>query len=195
MVIYVSVFAAILVLLGDFSYIRGIIKGSIIPTKSTWIIFSIVTALNVSSFLTVKFDVVSGLYSISDFFLCVLILITALVCSRKEKIVFKTFEKYYLAGAFICLMFWLAFSNPFITNLLAQSLIAIGYIPTMHNLIVTKEPHESKFVWMIWVMGSVLAMYPAVANQNLLAVIYSARAIVMCSAMLILILIYQKKSG
>lgn len=195
MAVYISVFAAILVLLGDFSYIRGIIKGNIIPTKSTWIIFFVVTALNVSSFLTVKFDIVSGLYSISDFFLCTLILAATLICSRKEKIIFKTFEKYYLAGAFVCLIFWFVFSDPFTANLLAQSLIAIGYIPTIHNLIVTKKSHESKFVWTIWIFGSIFAMYPAVANHNVLAVIYSARALVMCLAMLILIFIYQKKGG
>ncbi len=190
---YVAVIASLILISGNIGYIKGIIQNSVVPTKSTWIIFSIVTGLNVSSFLTNKFDLVSGAYGITDFFLCLMILTVTLVYSQKSKLSFKSFEKYYLVGAFICVLFWIISDNSFQTNLLVQTLIIIGYIPTIHNILSTKRSSESKLSWTIWSIGGFLSLYPAIEKQNTLAIVYSFRATTMCLLILFLTYKFQKK--
>lgn len=190
---YVAVIVCLVLIIGNIGYIKKIIQEIVVPTKSTWIIFSIVTSLSVSSFLTNKFDLVSGAYGIADFFGCLLILATTLIYSQKSKISFKSFEKYYLVGALICVLFWIISDNPFQTNLLVQTLIIIGYIPTIHNILSSKKSSESKLIWTIWGIGAFLSLYPAIEKQNILAIVYSLRATTMCLLIIFLTYKFQKK--
>lgn len=190
---YVALIVSAILIIGNVVYIKGIIQGTIIPTKSTWIIFSIVTGSSVSSFLISKFDLVSGAYGITDFFLCLVILAMTLVYSRKSKVSFRNFEKYYLAGAATCVLFWVISNNPFQMNLLVQTLIIIGYIPTIHNMLSAKRSSESKLAWTIWSLGSFLSLYPAIMKENTLAIVYSVRGMTMCLLILFLTYKFQKK--
>lgn len=190
---YIAILASFLLICGHIKYIRGIIKGTVVPTKSSWAIFSVVTGLSVSSFLATKFDVVSGAYGIADFALCLVVFCLTLFFSRGEKAKFKSFEKYYLIGAFACVLFWVVSNNSFVTNLLVQSLIVIGYFPTIHNILSTRKSSESKFAWTIWTMGVLLSLYPALVNRNTLAVVYSLRGTVMCLTILFLTHRFQEK--
>lgn len=190
---YIALIVSAILIIGNVIYIKRIIQGTVIPTKSTWIIFSIVTGLNVSSFLTSKFDVVSGAYGITDFFMCLVIMTMALVYSRKSKVSFGNFEKYYLAGTSICVLFWVISDNPLQTNLLVQTLIIIGYIPTIHNILLAKRSSEPKLVWTIWSIGSFSSLYPAIMKENPLAIVYSIRGMTMCLIILFLTYKFQKK--
>ncbi len=190
---YVALVASAVLIFGNFTYIKGIMRGTVTPTKSTWIIFTIVTGLNVASFLTNSFDLVSGAYGITDFFLSLMILVFALMYSRKSKVSFKSFEKYYLAGAAICVLFWVMSDNPFQTNLLVQTLIIIGYVPTIHSMLSTKSSSESMTSWAIWSVGSFISLYPAIAHSNSLAIVYSLRGTMMCIIILTLTYKFQKR--
>src|SRR3989344_3322830 len=184
--VYIAILATLCVATGDLGYIRGIVRGNVLPTKSSWLIFAVVAVLNLSSFLAARFDVVSGMSFISDTFFYMVIAVIIFAFSR-ERIRFKKFEKYYFFAAFVCATFWFVSNNPFATNLLAQLLLTIGYIPTIHNLLLSKESTESKFSWILWTTGSFLILYPAIANHNTLAIIFSLRAIVLCSIVLFLV--------
>lgn len=192
--IYITILASFLMLCGDIVYIGQIVKGAVTPTKSTWVIFSIVTGLNVSTFLATKFDVVSGAYGIIDFAASLTIFFFIQIYFRKNKLHFKSFEKYYLVGVFICVLFWIISNNSFTTNLLAQLLIMIGYIPTIHNILLSKKSTESKSAWTIWTTGSLLSIYPALVNHNILAIVYSLRGAAMCAIVLFLTYIFSKKT-
>lgn len=189
----VAVAICLLLISGNIHYIAYIIKGKVTPTKSTWLIFTAVTNLNVASFLANRFDLVSGAYLMTDFATCLAVLITAIICDRQTRFELKRFEKYYLLGVGICIVFWLGSKDPFFTNLLVQTLIIIGYFPTFHNMVVKKKSTESKTAWTIWLIGMSLSFYPAWVNQNVLAMIYSARGTIMCLVMLILIKRYSPK--
>lgn len=190
--ILTAVIASSLVIVGDFGYLRGTIKGIIIPTKSTWIIFTAMIGLNAVSLMSAQFDI-GILYSAFDFFTCLLILTAVFWRSWREKIRFKKFEKYYLLGFLICVIFWFLSSDAFVANLVAQFLLVVGYIPTIHNIVSAKRSLESKFSWTIWTFGSLLSLYPAIANQNTLAGIYALRAFAMCLVMIFLIYKFPNK--
>lgn len=186
LMISVAVLVSLLTILGSIHYLKEIIQGRVIPTKSTWVIFFWVTSLNVFSFFTVKFDLISGASMVTDFLVACSVLGITLVKFRREKLRFNGFEKYYLLVACGCLIFWLLTSNPFVTNLLAQVLLILGYLSTIHKIIVTRKSGESIASWMIWLSSSVLSLGLAVANHNLLAVIYASRAIVLGGLILLL---------
>jgi lipid-A-disaccharide synthase-like uncharacterized protein len=154
----------------------------------------VVTGLNVSSFLTTRFDLVSGAYGITDFIMCLLILTFILIYAHKERVYFRSFEKYYLLGALACVLFWTMSRNSFVMNLLVQSLIVIGYIPTIHNIISSRKSSESKIAWKFWLTGSLLSIYPALAKHNTLSIIYSLRGTAMCLVILLLTYKFQKSS-
>ena len=183
-----------LTIIGIAIYIWQVIQKVAIPTKASWIIFTVVTGLSFSSFLATKFDLVSGAANCADMFSATLVLITVLICGRREKVYFKTFEKYYLAAAGFCLVFWLVSNNSFVTNLLVQGLTILGYIPTIHNILQARRSNESKLAWAVWLSASVLSLYPALANHNLLAVIYSLRGNIMGGSILLLTCRYPKNS-
>lgn len=189
---YIATIAFCVVLSGSIVYVFSIINGRATPTKSTWLIFTTATGLNIVSFLSAKFDLVSGAYGIADFVNCLLIVLITFIYSR-EHIVFKKFEKYYLIGVAGCICFWLVTGSPFGTNLLVQTLIAIGYIPTIHNIFLAKKSLESKLSWYIWTVSSLISIYPPLANKNILAIIYSCRSTLMCLAILLLTYKFQKK--
>ncbi|OGY42094.1 MAG: hypothetical protein A2Y67_04240 [Candidatus Buchananbacteria bacterium RBG_13_39_9] len=186
MVVIAALVVSFLTILGNVKYLKGIIQGQVIPTKATWIIFCTVTSLSVSSFLTVRFDLVSGAGVVTDFSVASLVLLTTLIKFRREKLRLNSFEKYYLLAACGCLVFWLLSSNPFVTNILVQMLLTLGYIPTIHNILVTKRSTESKFAWSMWILATVLSFYPALVNHNFLALIYASRGLVMGSTVLAL---------
>lgn len=191
--VYAVIFVSFLMVCGNFKYIREITKGRVVPTKSSWLIFSVVTGLNVSSFLATRFDVVSGAYGITDFVSNTVILAFALVYSSGVKMQLKSFEKYYLLGAAVCVLFWIISSNSFVTNLLAQALIVVGYFPTIHSILAARKSAESKFAWTIWTTGSLLSIYPALVNHNTLAIVYSLRGTILCFTVLMLTCKFQKR--
>lgn len=189
---YVALLMALIVIAASLAYVYYIIKGKVEPTKSTWIIFTILLGMNVISFFSAKIDWVSGIYGIADFFNVILITMATFIHSRK-KVVFKEFEKYYLIGIACCVLFWIITGSPFKTNLFVQSLMTVGYIATVHNIILAKETTEPKLCWSIWTIGSLPALYLAIGKNNTLSIIYATRSLFMCFSIFILTFKFQKK--
>jgi hypothetical protein len=96
---------------------------------------------------------------------------------------FQTFEKYYLTGAGVIVLFWIVSRNAFITNLLMQFLITIGCSSTIQSLLYANENHESFIFWGLVLVAASLSLYPAAVDGNLLAVIYSIRSSMSKSAL------------
>jgi hypothetical protein len=116
-----------------------------------------------------------------------------MIYARKEKMRFQRFEKYYLLGVSVCIVFWIISDNSLYTNLFVQALIVIGYFPTIHNILVSRKSTESKQAWTIWLIGLALSLYPALDKHNILAIIYALRGVVMCSILLALIYKFSTK--
>lgn len=184
----------LLAVASDGVYIRGIINGSIVPTKSTWMIFSVVASLGAASLMANKFDLVGGFYPVFDCFLVVAIMLVSMIFGKGKKLHFEQFEKWYMVGAMACVLFWVATKDPFKTNLLIQILVLVGYAPTVHNIVANKRSCESKTTWALMAASVAVSVYPAAVQHNTLAVIYGIRGAVMCTAILFLTIKYPMKS-
>ncbi|MBI4114776.1 MAG: hypothetical protein HY445_02965 [Candidatus Niyogibacteria bacterium] len=185
---YAALIVAMIWLSGHAFYIYQIVRKKIFPTLSTWIIFSTATGLGLANYLVASNkDIVSGVLIASDAFASfVVVMMVALFTYSGLK--FKPFEKYYLVGAGFIVLFWMITGSAFIANLLTQTLIAVGYLPTIQNLIRAEKNPESLVVWSLDIIAASISLYPAIVGGNLLASIYSVRAVIMLSFVVLLMI-------
>jgi len=191
---YMAIAVAVVLIAASLPYMYQISRRQVLPTLSTWIILVVATSLNVASYLVAtRVDVISGVLGLTDALVCWFILIVAVI-STGLKMQFQTFEKYYLIGAGVIVLFWIVSRNAFITNLLMQLLITIGCSSTIQSLLYANENHESFIFWGLVLVAASLSLYPAAVDGNLLAVIYSIRSIVILCVILSLMLRLHRKT-
>jgi hypothetical protein len=180
---YMAIAVAVVLIAASLPYMYQISRRQVLPTLSTWIILGVATSLNVASYLVAtRVDVISGVLGLTDALVCWFILIVTVI-SAGLKMQFQTFEKYYLTGAGVIVLFWIVSRNAFITNLLMQFLITIGCSSTIQSLLYANENHESFIFWGLVLVAASLSLYPAAVDGNLLAVIYSIRSSMSKSAL------------
>ena len=191
---YMAIAVAVVLSAASLPYVYQISRRQVLPTLSTWIILVVATSLNVASYLVAtRVDVISGVLGLTDALVCWFILIVTVI-SAGLKMQFQTFEKYYLTGAGMLVLFWIVSRNAFITNLLMQLLITIGCSSTIQSLLYANENHESFIFWGLVLVAASLSLYPAAVDGNLLAVIYSIRSIVILCVILSLMLRLHRKT-
>jgi len=191
---YMAIAVAVVLIAASLPYMYQISRRQVLPTLSTWIILVVATSLNVVSYLVAtRVDIISGVLGLTDALVCWFILIVT-VMSAGLKMQFQTFEKYYLTGAGVIVLFWIVSQSAFITNLLMQLLITIGCSSTIQNLLYANENHESFIFWGLVLVAASLSLYPAAVDGNLLAVIYSIRSIVILCVILSLMLRLHRKT-
>lgn len=169
-------------------------KSGVVPTLSTWITFVIGTGLSLLTYLLAEEgDWRSGILNTMDFLATVIILL-ALVYYGGRKIVFRSFEKWYLGGVSAIVLFGIISQDAWRSNIFTQMLIGLGYIPTILSLHQEKRNVESYVAWVCGLSAGILALYPSIQGGNVLAVIYSVRTIVFVILILALMTYYQRQS-
>lgn len=175
-------------------YIYQIRKRRIHPTLSTWIIFQFGTVISLVTYAIAEHrDFRSGILNTMDT-LAVFLIILAMLIWGDRRLLFKKFEKWYLAGLVIIVAYGLITGNAWNSNLFAQGLIAIGYFPTYHNLLTTKHNTESFGMWIFSWLSGIFALAPALINGNFLATLYASRTVVMVGLTLSLMAYYHHRS-
>lgn len=175
-------------------YIYQIRKKLISPTLSTWIIFQVATIISLISYAIAEHsDFRSGIVIIMDT-LAVFLIIIALVIWGDRKLLFKWFEKWYLAGLCLIVLYGLITGNAWRSNILAQGLITLGYIPTFHNLIYSKRNNESFLAWACVWFAAFFGLLPSMVNGNFLAALYTCRGIISVSITLSIMFYYHYRS-
>lgn len=169
-------------------------KGVIQPALSTWIIMLTGTSLSLITFLLASnWDIKSGILNIADVMTCIILLTTTIIWS-KSKVRFRPFEKYYLFCIVGILIVWFVSRNPYISNLLVQLLILIGYFPTIQKLISEKKNTESYSAWFIALSSGFIGAIPVLESRNFLSFVYVGRTIIMISIILLLMYFYDRKT-
>ena len=172
-------------------YSYQIYRKQINPTLSSWIIFLIGTGLSLITYMVAENqDMKSGVLNATSI---INISITILVILKwgNRGVIFKPFEKWYLAAAVVIVVYWALTSDTWTSNLIMQGLITVGYIPIVQKFITEKKNTESFTAWGLFMLASIIALYPAIDNGNDLAVIYAIRTIVTVTLMLALMVIIE----
>jgi len=168
------------------------------PTLSTWVIILVAAILSFSTYLLAQNrDVVAGALNFADL-LSTSTITLGIIIYGKTKWKLKPFEKFYLMALVAVCIFWFFTSDPFVSNLLLQVIISLGYIPTAHNLIKNRKNSESFVVWGLILAASIVSLYPAVNawvdNGNVLSLVYTVRSIVLLAFTLSLMGYFESKN-
>ncbi len=164
------------------------------PTLSTWIIFLLGTGLSLVTYaIAEKHDFRSGILNTVDVVAVTIVLLAIIVWGNRD-IRFKPFEKWYLGGVGAIVAYGLLSGDAWGSNIFAQVLISIGYAPTIQTLLTEKRNTESFTGWGCAIVASIIAFYPAMADGNLLAVLYAVRAIVLVLSVIVIMAYYELRS-
>ncbi len=166
-------------------------KREIHPRVATWLIFLLGTGLSLATYaIAENRDFRAGILNTMDFASVATILIVVVLCGDRQ-VRFKKFEKWYLAGVGAIVAYGLISGNAWSSNIFAQVLIGLGYIPTIKNLIAEKKNTESFTAWGLGLAAGFVGLYPAWVDGNTLAVVYALRTILCVLGILTIMLKYE----
>jgi len=175
-------------------YAYQVWRQDISPTLSTWIIFLLGIGLSLATYaIAEERDFRSGILNTMDFVAVMIVLLSTIVWGNR-KVRFKPFEKWYLGGISIIIAYGLFSGDAWGSNIFTQILISIGYIPTIQNLLTEKRNVESFTGWGCAAIAGIIAIYPAIVDGNLLAVLYAFRTIVFVSIIIVVMTYYELRS-
>jgi len=162
-------------------FISNVRKKETTPPVTTWFIFLLGTGISIGTYVTFKkHDLQSGILNIMDF-TCTGLSFVAVWLWGNRSVPFTVLEKFSIIVAICIVMVWKLTENAMTANLLAQMLIMIGYIPTIHRMISWKKNTESFQTWSIVLLAGFVGLVPAILDYDTLAVIYALRGIIMVS--------------
>lgn len=164
------------------------------PPLSTWVIFLVGIGLSFITYaVAARWDLQSGILNTVDVGV-VIAMVGAILKWGERTVRFKPFERWYLVGAGVVVLFWMFSRDAWTSNLFLQGLVSVGYLPTAQNLIVEKRNTESFVAWGFVFAASVSALYPAMAGGNLLATIYAGRTALFVFLILVLMAVYELRA-
>lgn len=166
-------------------YIRQLLKKKIKPALAMWIFFSIAIIISMITYLKEgNYTLLDNIMNATDLFYVVTVSV-AIICFGEKSSGFTRFDKGCLIGVLIISVFWLFTKDHLVTNILMQAILIIAYFPVVMRLITLKENTEPFIVWIGMLIAPSLAL---LSTKGMLATIYSLRAIICVSVLLILML-------
>lgn len=173
-------------------YIWQIRRRQIEPATSTWIIFLAGTALSFITYMLAEDrDFETGILNTMDVLEVSSILVAVLIWANPGGVRFSRFEKWYLAGIGLIIVYGLVFGDAWGSNLFVQGLITAGYIPSVFKVITSRRNTESFLAWTFSLFAGLFALIPAFFDGNTLAIVYSVRTVVLVGSFLSLMAYFQ----
>jgi hypothetical protein len=166
-------------------YILLLVRKEIKPALAMWLFFSVAIIM---SMITYRYE---GGYGFLDNIMNTVDLIyVSTVCmaififgDKSSK--FTSFDKGCLGAVLLILIFWAFTRNHWVTNILMQLIMVIAYFPVVKRLIDSRENTEPFSVWIGMLLAPSIAL---ISSKGTLATIYSVRAIICVSILLLLMI-------
>jgi hypothetical protein len=113
----------------------------------------------------------------------VLTICLAIIIFGDKSSKFTRFDSGCLVAVLIIVVFWILTQNHRVTNILMQVILVIAYFPVVKRLLDSKENTEPFSVWIGMLLAPSIAL---ISSRGTLATIYSVRAIICVSLLLLL---------
>jgi hypothetical protein len=170
-------------------YVRGILKGTTVPNRATWIIWGAIGIVSCGAFDSMEPGFAfwaSLVYAICPTLIALLILLPGKGKGGWEKLDIGCF-----AGAIMLGILWFVFKyEPIMILLAAIGIDMLGILPTIKKSWI--EPHkEEMLAWMLSALGGVLNLYAT--EQSDLSVIAYPLYLAIGSSVVYSILIWRTK--
>lgn len=142
---FFSLLSSVTVLLVMASYFRQVVGGVSTPNPSTWLVWVIVSAMNmISYFIVVRGDIIKSLITVVTAICITLIFIYSLFKGKFGRVGYVEIISFF--GALIIGIFWKMTGNAIVSNLLLQLLLLISFFPTGIGLL-RHELLEKSLPW------------------------------------------------
>jgi hypothetical protein len=160
-------------------------KQKIKPALAMWIFFTIAVAISLVTYLkSDTFNLLDNILNTTDLALTFIVSV-AIFLFGDHTTRFSRFDKGCLIAVLVILLFWFITKNHIVTHTLTQGILVIAYFPVISRLWKTRENSESFLIWLGMLLAPVLSL---LSSKGILATIYSVRAIVCITLLLLLML-------
>jgi len=160
-------------------------KQKIKPALAMWIFFTIAVAISLATYLkSDTFSLLDNILNTTDLALTAIVSL-AIFLFGDHTTRFSRFDKGCLIAVLVILLFWFITKNHVVTHTLTQLILVIAYFPVISRLWKTRENGESFLIWTGMLLAPVLSL---LSSKGILATIYSVRAIVCITILLMLML-------
>jgi hypothetical protein len=150
-----------------------------------WIFFTIAVAISLTTYMeSDNFSLFDNILNTTDLALTAIVSI-AIYLFGDHSTRFSRFDKACLIAVLVIVVFWFITKNHFLTHALTQGILVIAYFPVLSRLWKTKKNGESFLIWTGMLLAPVLSL---LSSKGTLATIYSVRAIVCISVLMLLML-------
>lgn len=155
------------------------------PALAMWVFFAIAVCMSLATYLADgNFSIWDNILNATDVVLAVTVSIAIMLFGEKNSR-FTTFDKGCLIAVLAIIGFWVITRNHLATNLAIQSILVIAYFPVIRRLLESKSNSEPFSVWILMLIAPGIAL---ISSKGAMASIYSWRAIVCVSLLLLLML-------
>lgn len=150
-----------------------------------WIFFTIAVAISLTTYMeSDNFSLFDNILNTTDLALTAIVSI-AIYLFGDHSTRFSRFDKACLFAVLVIVVFWFITKNHFLTHALTQGILVIAYLPVLSRLWKTKKNGESFLIWTGMLLAPLLSL---ISSKGTLATIYSVRAIVCISVLMLLML-------
>lgn len=155
------------------------------PALAMWVFFSIAVVMSLITYLADgNYSIWDNILNATDVVLAVTVSIAILLFGEKNSR-FTTFDKGCLIAVMAIIGFWVITRNHLATNLAIQSILVIAYFPVVRRLFESKSNSEPFSVWILMLIAPGIAL---TSSKGDMASVYSWRAIICVSTLLLLML-------
>jgi len=150
-----------------------------------WLFFSVAIIMSLVTYRSEGgYGLMDNIMNTADLVYVVTVCIAILLFGDKSS-KFTRFDRGCLVAVIVILIFWIFTRNHRITNILMQTILVIAYFPVVKRLIESKENTEPFSVWIGMLLAPSIAL---LSSKGTLATIYSVRAIICVSILLLLMI-------
>lgn len=166
-------------------YIWLLVKKEIKPALVMWLFFSVAIIMSFITYLSDgDYGFLDNIMNTVDLIYVVTICIAIIIFGDKSS-KFSRFDKGCLVAVLSIVVFWIFTQNHKVTNMLMQAILVIAYFPVVKRLLDSKKNTEPFSVWLGMLLAPSLAL---ISSKGMLATIYSIRAIICVSLLLLLMM-------
>ena len=164
-------------------YIWQLVKKEIQPALAMWVMFSVAVSMSLITYLK------EGNYGFTDnilnsvdvIYVMTVSLAIAFIGDQRSKI--TRFDMGCLVIVGLIVIFWIFTQNHLVTNFMIQTILVIAYFPVVKRLFENRVNTEPYLIWVGMLIAPVLSL---LSSKGMLATVYSVRAIVCVSTLLVL---------
>lgn len=145
MATFLTLLASAIFIAAFIIYNKNLFKGQFTSHPVSWVLFTVITLVNSTSYFAMSGDWVKTLVAFTDCAVCIITLVVLLVTRRGTKKAVELADWVILGIGLIAILSWWLFRSATIGNLIIQGAAVIAFIP-----LYRAPQNEPPLPWFLW---------------------------------------------